>query len=390
MFGRLPRPEQATRRTAVQSPESLSLKAGGGGGGGSRVTVSGTASMGILGGEWVADRNPTLDRNAAPELVQIEGGEVIAGQSEYEFHTDIDVTFTMSGQTDTGLTFGANIDLDESDGDGTEGASNAFDNRTQGGEDIFISGGFGTLTMGDTDGAPDWALTEIAIGGSLGDVQTTHAGCFGNQLGDTANGGQIARYDYSFGDFAVGLSANIDDDGGDGVMAVGAKYNASLPAMELGIGVGYSQLGHERNKEDDAIGVSLDANFNNGFRAILNWVDMGDANDYSGYDAAGSRASAGEQYIGIGLGYSVDDWTIAANWGQLSEDIPGNDDPEQSGYALVVNYNLGGGAEVQFGYSKASCGENETVTDHADCTGGTVHLRGVDGDRISIGVAMSF
>ncbi len=27
-----------------------------------------------------------------------------------EFHTDIDVTFSMTGETDTGLTFGASID----------------------------------------------------------------------------------------------------------------------------------------------------------------------------------------------------------------------------------------------------------------------------------------
>ncbi|MEO1580050.1 MAG: porin, partial [Pseudomonadota bacterium] len=37
--------------------------------------------------------------------------------TETQFHTDIDVTFTMSGETDGGLTFGASIDLDESDGD---------------------------------------------------------------------------------------------------------------------------------------------------------------------------------------------------------------------------------------------------------------------------------
>ena len=348
------------------------------------VSVTGTAYMGVLGGEWVANRNATADINPDPAVVEVGGGEVIAGQSEYELHTDIDVTFTMSGQTDTGLTFGASIDLDESDGAGTRGNSLAFDGRTQGGEDIFISGGFGTLTMGDTDGALDWALTEIAIGGSLGDVQTTHAGYYGNQHADAISGGdgQIARYDYSFGDFAVGLSTLISDNAGhDDILAVGAKYNASLAAMELGVGVGYSQLGHDR-KEDDSIGVSLDADFNNGFRAILNWVDMGDALNDNGN---------GEQYMGIGLGYTVDDWTIAANWGQISEDTPStDDDPEQSGYALVVNYDLGGGAEVQFGYSKASCGEHGTVVAHADCNGGTDHLTGVDGDRISLGVAMSF
>ena len=355
------------------------------------LTVSGTASMGILGGDWVSDRRSTREVFVPGQGVMIEGGDVRDDQSEYELLTDIDVTFTMSGQTDTGLTFGASIDLDESDGSGSgvgrdlEGASPAFAGRTEGGETIFISGGFGTLTMGDTDGALDWALQDIAIGGSIGDLHTTHAGYSGNGIADDD---QIARYDYSFGDFDVALSAQIDDngdaDGGADALAVGAKYNASLAAMELGVGLGYTQLDKE-GKEDDALGVSLDAHFNNGFRAILNWVDRG---------AANNTVDQGEQYIGLGLGYTVDDWTIAANWGEYSRDVPGTDnDPGQSGFALVVNYDLGGGAEVQLGYSKASCGEHGTfdiIDVNDDCDGGTEHLRNVDGDRISLGVAMNF
>ena len=343
------------------------------------VAVTGTASMGVLSGDWVKNRG-AVNNTGTEEQPVYAGGDVIPGQSEYELHTDIDVTFTMSGQTDTGLSFGASIDLDESDGDGDEGASKAFDGRTEGGETIFISGGFGTLTMGDTDGALDWALQEVGIGGTIGDVHTTHAGYSGNGIAD---GDQIARYDYSFGDFGMALSAQIDDNGGDDILAVGAKYNASLAAMELGLGLGYTQLGKD-GKEDDALGVSLDADFNNGFRAILNWVDMG-ANE--------NDNDQGEQYIGLGLGYTVDDWTIAANWGEYSRDLPATDDDyEQSGYALVVNYDLGGGAVAQFGYSKASCGEHGVVTDNSDCTHGTAPdtIPVPDGDRISLGVAMSF
>ena len=295
------------------------------------VAVTGTASMGILGGDWVDDND---------------------NDTGHELHTDIDVHFTMTGQTDTGLTFGASIDLDESDGEEREGASAAFDNRAQGGEEIFISGAFGTLTMGDTDGALDWALQEIDIGGTLGDAHTKHAGYSGNDFADDYSGGQIVRYDHSFGDFAVALSANISDDATDeDVIAFGAKHNVSLPSMELGIGVGYSQLGHDGHgrEEDDAMGVSLNANFNNGFRAILNWVDMGDSNEYN-------SDGFGEQYIGAGIGYIVDDWTLAANWGKYSEEHSDLAiDRGQSGYAVVVNYDLGGGAEVQLGYAKSDC-----------------------------------
>ena len=107
----------------------------------------------------------------------------------------------------------------------------------------------------------------------------------------------------------------------------------------------------------------------------------------------------GEQYIGIGLGYTLDDWTFAVNYGQYSEDVSGDNDPGQSGYAVVVNYDLGGGAQVQFGYSKSICemyelqspGPNagelkaEPVIKDAACVTETG-----ENSALSLGVAMSF
>ena len=364
------------------------------------VSVSGTAQMGVLGGGWIVDvsnqHQGVSERGNLCTDADNTRGCPIPGQTEYELHTDIDVNFAMSGQTDNGLTFGASIDLDESDGDGARGDSNAFANRKQGGEEIFISGAFGTLTMGDTDGALDWALQEIGIGSSLGDAHTIHAGYSGNDFADSVyfdggvfdGDGQIARYEYSFGDFAVALSANISDNAGhEDVLATGAKYNASFAAMELGIGIGYSQLGYEQ-EEDDALGVSLDADFNNGFRAILNWVDMGDSHDADG------GFTGDEQYIGVGLGYILDDWTIAVNWGEYSEEIQNiEDDRGQSGYAVVVNYDLGGGAQVQFGYSKSTC-DTRTVNNKqvaypviSDAACRTAKSKN---SALSLGVAMDF
>ena len=319
----------------------------------------------------------------------------IEGQSEFELHTDIDVTFTMTGQTDTGLTFGAMIDLDESDGDGNEGASGAFDNRKQGGEEIFVSGAFGTLTMGDTDGALDWALQDIGIGGSLGDAHTSHIGYVGNDYADSEGGdGQIARYDQSFGDFAVALSADIAEADGKDVYAVGAKYTASFPAVQLGLGVGYQHRAHD-GTENEVIGISLDANFDNGFRAILNWVDMGDTPDSVYSQDTGSELE--EVFTGIGLAYVMDDWTFATNWGRIAEGAPRNS--EQEGYGVAVNYDLGGGGEMQLGYSKSTC--NKFIRTPSTILGGPVYFdaavkcRAVvqeetHYDGFSFGVAMSF
>ncbi|RMH39212.1 MAG: porin, partial [Alphaproteobacteria bacterium] len=47
------------------------------------VSISGYAEMGVIGGTGM----------------------------DAQFHTDIDATFSMSGTTDNGLTFGASVDL---------------------------------------------------------------------------------------------------------------------------------------------------------------------------------------------------------------------------------------------------------------------------------------
>jgi outer membrane protein OmpU len=133
------------------------------------IALSGVAQMGVQGGEDSA--------------IATFGAE-----QETQFVQDIDITFTMSGTADNGLTFGAAIDLDENAANvGTDDAGVA----------IFVSGEWGTLTLGDTDGALDWAMQEVALGGaSINDNETTHAGYRGAYL-DGSEDGQILRYDYS-------------------------------------------------------------------------------------------------------------------------------------------------------------------------------------------------
>jgi outer membrane protein OmpU len=76
----------------------------------------------------------------------VQGG---SGAVMTQFVQYIDITFTLSGTADNGTTFGAAIDLDENaSAVGTDDA----------GVTIFIAGDYGTLAMGDTDGALDWAM----------------------------------------------------------------------------------------------------------------------------------------------------------------------------------------------------------------------------------------
>ena len=294
------------------------------------VTLSGYAEMGIKGGTGM----------------------------ETQFHNDIDVKFSLSGETDGGLTFGATIDLDEvstsQEAGGMPGAKGPVNKSS-----VFISGAFGTVTLGDTDGALDWAMQEVGIGSALTDDHTTHAGFNGNGGLDGSNDGQVLRYDYSFNAFSVALSAEMEDTntaGSDTTWGIGIKYNTTLGGVELGLGLGY-QSGKPVTRvagadakfftTDDVVtvgakaniwGVSVDAKFAGGFRTILNYSDL---DGKGGFD----------KHVGLGVGYSSGPLTVSANYGKYDGVLPAAD---KDGYGVAVNYDLGGGAVVMAGYGKSN------------------------------------
>jgi outer membrane protein OmpU len=317
------------------------------------VSISGYAEMGLVGGDMM----------------------------ETQFHQDIDVTFSLSGTTDNGLTFGASVDLDEAacdsiattttiaDADAganatdlstelsaastsacTEGAmGNVFDD---GGVAIFISGNFGTLTMGDTDGALDWALTEagnIGNPGSIADNETGHGGYLGS-YGDGSSDGQVLRYDYSFGDFAFAISMEQDTVGGagngvvdagdtNGNMALGLRYSTSAGGVDLSLGLGYQSTDFGTANDQTIIGASVVASFAGGFSAGIQYSDWSDVAGVAGAD---------NSHLGIGIGYSMDAISLHANYGEY--------DSGASGFGLAAAYDLGGGAGLHLGYGSTDGG----------------------------------
>lgn len=283
-----------------------------------------------------------------------------------DFFTDIDVTFTMSGETDGGLSFGASVDLDEG-GDGSDASDN---NDEDGGATIFVSGGFGTVTVGDTNGAMDWALmdgSDVGNPGTLNDDETTHAGFFGD-FHDGVYDNQIARYDYSFGDFGVALSMEMDDDS-DGAAhadldtgyALGVRYSSDMGGFTLNAGLAYQvvDLGAADGDQEEIVGLSVGADMTNGLSAGISYV--------SG-DVLGVEDSS---HTSIGLGYTTGALSLHANYGAFDFDGAGAD---PSGYGLAVAYDLGGGAVVHAGYGNSD-----------------LDIAGVDNtDTFSLGLGLSF
>ncbi|MCD1617066.1 porin [Salipiger marinus] len=281
---------------------------------------------------------------------------------ETQFFTDLDVRFTMTGEADNGLTFGATIDLDEAADRSNPGKFESP--NTQGGENMFVAFGGARLTMGDTDGAVDFAVPEMGLaGGSLNDDETAHAG-FNDADGfldgtifgvaddsglafDGAGDGQVARFDYSYDAFTFSVSAeqlaNGDDvevtvgtetfDLGSTVWGVGVSYSGDLSGVALTAGLGYQTI------EDigDITSVGVTGELTNGLSLGATYTQF--ASDIDGFDDI--------EHVGVGVGYSMDAVAVGVNWGQFDQD---GDTIE--GWGLAGTYDLGGGLSARLGYGK--------------------------------------
>jgi outer membrane protein OmpU len=309
------------------------------------VSISGSAELGIFQNENGSGDGSTGDL------------------SKVRVFSDIDVTFSMSGETDGGLAFGASIDLDEAFDDGfNDGDVN--DPARQPDSFIFLSYAGATLTVGDTDSAFDARLTEVAIGGAINDDHTVHPGYNGNSAFDEAYGGQEIRLDYAFDAFTGSLSVSPDRNATDFDMSwsLGVSYNMDLAGLNLGLGLGYQQVDEAAFLYDQRIGLSAATKFDNGLQAIVNYTLWTDDSD--------NGADDGHHYA-IGLGYTMNALTIGVNYGEY--DVDDDFASDSNGFGITANYDLGGGLEAQFGYG-----------------GGDIDGPAVYEDTFSLGVAMSF
>ena len=164
----------------------------------------------------------------------------------------------MTGETDSGITFGATIRADNAVGGqgGTLG-------QTAG--NVFVSGSWGTLTYGDTNAADEQWVGDIPGNLSLtglGDLQETffisNGGSFGD---DTANNfaanptaRPTVRYDFDIAGFGISLSSNRDLTD----VVVGAGYQADFGGGSFGIGVGYNNYKSFRQTVGTGLSVCED------------------------------------------------------------------------------------------------------------------------------------
>lgn len=242
------------------------------------VTVSGDARMGIVD-----------DGTAA--------GAVLSSRAR--------VKFDMSGETDGGLSFGASFRAHDSvaANGGTAGT-------------VFISGAFGTLTMGDNDGA-----AQVSVGHVDG-VGYTGNGDLNEITYITGADDESALYSYTAGAFTVNASigqANLSDERAVGVVYAGEGFKVKLGYEEDTVQGSHVVLGGEAAFS----GVTL--------KAVYGKFDP----------LVGADAS---QYA-VSATYAMDAFSATIFTRSSLADVQAN--------GIGVSYGLGGGATLAAGYSKA-------------------------------------
>ncbi|MCY4242264.1 MAG: porin [Rhodobacter sp.] len=358
------------------------------------VTLSGNAEMGVAGSK----------------------------DDDARFHTDMDITFKASGETDAGVKFSATIDIDEVTADKATGTGVADaklidqatnDDEDDGGVTISISQPetFGTLTMGDTAGAIAWAVAD-ARGAQPGSIRDNHehGGSSGNDGLDATHDNQILLWNRDIGSgFSMAASVEIDDDADgktgtptyDPILGIGGKYEMGMGVGKLGLGAGF-QMGSkmhtmaaykapgatttpaalwEGEVDATAFGASVTLDFTSGGDGIKVIADGG-VMEADGETVVEGRvtdnADVEKMHLGIGLGYTVGAISLGINAGSVVEestDNPaGNDnnhmlETTKSGVGFSAAYDLGGGAALQFGVGTHETEHDWTVEGNTTASG---------------------
>jgi outer membrane protein OmpU len=283
-----------------------------------------TSALAMMAG--AASAEIALSGSARMGLIYADDGT----DSATAFSSRVRIVFTASGETDTGLSFGASMRADQNGGNAS-GTAN-------GDSTVYISGAFGKLTMGDVGGAAD-ALVGQTSGVGYGPNDGLQEINFINTV-KTA-----AYYEYSAGALTFGLGA-------------GQLDNALDNGEELNIGVKYATdaysvaLAYETDDSTDLDMISLGGSAKFGaFTAKVRVSDL----DFAGADTMWSISGdyvAGATtltvfYTDFGNVAAIGAGSLNPNDAVFLAAAAGATDTQHIGIGAA--YDLGGGATVAGG-----------------------------------------
>jgi outer membrane protein OmpU len=280
----------------------------------------------------------------------------------------------MTGETDSGITFGATIRADNAKG-GQGGTVGQTDGS------VFVSGSWGTLTFGDTNGADEQWVGDVPGDYSLtgmGNFDETpfvsNGGGFGGDSINFANNPEArptVRYDFDIMGFGLSLSSNRDLTD----IVVGAGYSADFGGGSWSIGAGYNNFdSFTSTGAAQIVTVTADINGDGIPEQVQTLgapvsVDVPSGEQWSvgakaTYDAFGFGAtwtkvdgddddSSSAQSLLFGASFGWDAWAVGAFYQEIlnAEGLVESRDGDKA-YGLTAQYDLGGGATINTGIAQ--------------------------------------
>jgi len=266
-------------------------------------------------------------------------GPAAATNDDVHLNGTIDFNIVGAGSTDNGLIFGASLDVDAGTANPTDATGSVSD------LEVFISGGFGTLTVGNLAHAADAiGLDDVGFDG-VGvddDVETLRNGAGAN-----------VAYSHSVGGFGITLTAGLDysaspsglDGKGNPARCAPPNTPRTVPDNverdndictlegDFGVGLSYTvdgftaKVAYDKDKSADATSTALEVDYKAGdFDVGVTWINGENNNGY-----------------GIDAGYSIDALSLGFAYGAT------NDDTDEADYGIGFSYALGGGLSLHGG-----------------------------------------
>ncbi|WP_282058843.1 porin [Lentibacter algarum] len=239
----------------------------------------------------------------------------------FKVQSNIDIFVNATVETDNGVTFSADINMEDLSG------TNTTDTTPAGTEDdvapgksagnsvtsvVSVSGGFGKIAFGNTDGALDRSTTEVYR--TVGADYELWGGVIDNS--DAEN---ILRYEYTIGGLRIAASNSESDDAN----GFGVNYTHAMGDMSVNVGAAYETSSAGAGEDITAVSLGMDMGNGLGVR-VAYWESENDAG-----------ATVKDQ-TDVGIQYKAGDLTLAAAY--MMNDVDNSDN-----YTVFAEYGLGAG-----------------------------------------------
>ncbi len=283
---------------------------------------------------------------------------------DVQFSSRARVLFTLTGESDAGLSFGGKFRVDQQDEAGGKAS-----NGTAG--QVWISGTYGKLAMGDVVSASEAAIGDLyeigyTDGGFAGDIEEIN---YLTADGENTDQGPNVLYSYGVNGFTFYASASdgssnvcagqvvgthSDCDGTDDVDTdVAYSLAAAYEAGNYNVGLGYAKHG-----DADEIVLGGEAKFDQ-FSVKGIYASYGDR-----FDADGDEHKS---TLGLAAAYQADAILVKGFLRQDKIEVVGGDDIKPLFVGIGADYDLGGGATLAGGIVHADYDvdgvDNDTVAD---------------------------